>query len=71
MIRTIITPNTDKLTISLSIPRDYVGKELEVIAFTKDEGINDVTVGSKQVSFTILHVENRNYNFDRDEANRR
>lgn len=35
MIRTIITPqNTD---IHLMIPKDYIGKQLEVLVYTTDE----------------------------------
>lgn len=71
MIRTIITPKTDTLNISLTIPSDYVGKEMEVIAFARDEGMKESPVVQKQVSFTVFHVENKNYKFDRDEANQR
>jgi len=36
MIRAIITPkNTD---LHITIPQEYVGKELELIAYTIDEG---------------------------------
>lgn len=36
MIHTTITPsNTD---IHLSIPKDYVGKQIEVLLYTSDEG---------------------------------
>ncbi len=35
MIRTIITPlNTD---LHLSIPKDYIGKQIEVLLYTTDE----------------------------------
>jgi len=71
MIRTLVTPQTDTLNISLSIPKNYVGKEMEVIAFAKDEGMKNATATKKQVTFTVLHVENKNYKFDRDEANQR
>jgi hypothetical protein len=37
MIRTIVTP--DKPVISLEIPSEYIGKEIEVIAFSKEEGL--------------------------------
>lgn len=37
MIRTIITP--DSQTVFFNIPKDYIGKELEVIAFARDEEI--------------------------------
>lgn len=36
MIRTILTPNTQ--TVSFTVPKKYIGKELEVIAFATKEG---------------------------------
>ncbi len=36
MIHTILTPsNTD---LHLSIPKDYVGKQIEILLYTSDEG---------------------------------
>jgi hypothetical protein len=35
MIKTIVTPKDNKL--SLSIPDSYVGKEIEVLLYSKDE----------------------------------
>ena len=41
MIRTIITPlNTD---LHLSIPQDYIGKQIEVLLYTTDEVKEDKT----------------------------
>ncbi len=37
MVRTIITPNTR--TISFTVPENYIGRELEVIAFSTKEGL--------------------------------
>jgi hypothetical protein len=69
MIRTLITPQTASLTFT--IPESYIGREMEVIAFTIDEGFKPSIKAKKQVSFTVLHVENNNYKFNRDEANER
>lgn len=69
-IRTLFTPQTDTLHISLAIPKNYIGKEMEIIAFAKD-GIKLSPAIKKQVSFIVLHAENKNYKFDRDEANQR
>jgi len=70
MIRTIITP--EEQTISFDIPASYIGKEIEVIAFAKDEGINNKELPmQKKVSFTALAVDTRDYKFNRDEANER
>jgi len=70
MIRTIVTP--DKQIISIDIPADYIGRQIEVIAFAKDEGMarEEQTV-KKKVSFTPLSVDTRDYKFNRDEANER
>jgi hypothetical protein len=40
MIRTILTPDTQ--TVTLTVPRDYVGKELEIIDFSKKEGLRQM-----------------------------
>lgn len=69
MIRTIVTPLNE--TISFDIPKEYLGKEIEVIAFAKDEGISKKQPLPKNVSFTALSIDTRNYKFDRDEANER
>jgi hypothetical protein len=69
MIRTIITPK--KQTISFDIPPSYVGKEIEVIAFAKDEGENKKQAVQKRVSFNALAIDTIGYKFNRDEANER
>jgi hypothetical protein len=69
MIRTIITPENQ--TISFYIPKKYIGKQIEVIAFAKDEEIAKDEVVRKKVSFSALALDTRNYKFNRDEANER
>ncbi|MCF2447493.1 hypothetical protein L0657_26295 [Dyadobacter sp. CY345] len=69
MIRTIITPKQQ--TVSLEIPRDYVGKQIEVIVFAKDEVTFEEGIFGKNVSFDALSIDTRNYKFDREEANER
>ena len=70
MIRTIITSNTQ--TVYFNIPKDYVGKELEVIAFTKEEGIEEEKpLGKKFASFDAIKIDTTNFKFNRDEANER
>ena len=39
MIRTVVTPKNQEL--SIQIPPNYVGKRVEVIAFTIDEAIDE------------------------------
>jgi len=49
MIRTVVKPVNQK--ISINLPADFVGKQVEVIAFTIDEasekeGITDISLTS-------------------------
>jgi hypothetical protein len=69
MIRTIITPKEQ--SISFNIPKDYVGKEIEVIAFAKGEGITREQSALKKVTFNALSIDTRGYKFNRDQANER
>lgn len=39
MIRTIIKPTKSKHHITLELPQDYLGEELEVLVFKKQEGL--------------------------------
>ncbi len=69
MIRTIITVEGNKLTLSL--PDNFLGKQIEVIAFVLEEAVQK---SKKNMSFTVLDVPNEikeNYRFNRDEANER
>lgn len=69
MIRTIIIPNTQ--TVTFNIPEDYIGQEVEVIAFAKNEGIDTKESNGKQVSFNALSIDTKNFKFNRNEANDR
>ena len=69
MIHTTVIPN--KQTISFDIPKDYVGKQIEVIAFAKGEGITKEQPEKKNVTFNALSIDTRGYKFNRDEANER
>jgi len=69
MIRTILIPDTQIVTFN--IPEDYIGKEVEVIAFAKNEGIDTKELSKKQVSFDAVSIDTKNFRFDRNEANER
>ena len=69
MVRTIITPNTQ--TVSFNVPKEYIGKEIEVIAFTKAEGLPQKAPQKKQTSFTALAIDTKGFKFNREEANER
>jgi len=69
MIRTIIKAKKNYLTIQL--PNEYVGKQLEVIAFMLEEETEKNHSKKKEVSFEAVSVDTRGYKFNRDEANER
>jgi MOSC domain-containing protein YiiM len=69
MVRTIVIPDTEH--ISFDIPKHYIGKQIEVIAFEQNEGANNqVHVGDKK-KFAVIHVDHTDYKFSRDDANER
>ncbi len=39
MIRTFITPTQSSFCVALEFPEDYIGQELELIVFKKQEGL--------------------------------
>ena len=63
MIRTIVTP--DKEHISLSIPKNYIGVEIEVIAFTSDEVLPQ-KLNHKKVTFNSVSLDTQGVKFNRD-----
>lgn len=69
MVRTIIIP--EKEVVSFNVPSNYVGKEIEVIAFEKNEGVKEEKLLKKNVSFDALVLDTRGYKFNREEANER
>jgi len=69
MVRTAVTPKTK--TVFFNVPEDYVGREPEVIAFTKNKGLQTSAVAIKQVSFAALSIDTQGFKFNRDEANER
>jgi len=50
MIRTVIKPN--KQNVSIRLPEEFVGKQVEVIAFTIDEAVSDPITSDK----TLTHI---------------
>jgi hypothetical protein len=68
MIYKIFIPQNDSVTFS--IPKEYIGKELEIIAFPKDE-IYEKDIHPKEVTFNAISIDTRGYKFDREESNAR
>ena len=47
MIHKLITPKSREVTLSFTVPEDYIGEEMEVIAFIKKENRQ----ASEQIQF--------------------
>jgi len=71
MIRTTIVPDKNTVNISFSVPDNYIGKEMDVIAFTQKEGLENTPLPEKKVSFTALSIDTIGFKFNRNEANER
>lgn len=75
MYRQIITPDNTKFTITF--PQEFIGKEVEVIAFTLKEATQEIKAAdtAREEALTFLKNSKRidlsNFKFDRDEANER
>ena len=69
MVRTILIPDTQ--TVSFNVPEEYIGKEVEVIAFAKNEGEQKKEFSKKIVSFDAVSIDTKGYTFNREEANER
>ena len=69
MIRTVIIPEQTMVNISLSVPENYIGKEMEVIAFTKREGLEETSV--KKATFNAISIDTKTFKFNRDGASER
>lgn len=71
MFRTTAVPDKVLYQLQLSLPEDYVGKELEIIIFAKNEGLVFKNKPRKKVSFTVLKTKGKTFKFNREEANER
>jgi hypothetical protein len=69
MIRTLITPEDQN--ISIRVPADYIGRQVEVIAFAIDENSDLPSLTKRQPSFSALKLNTIGYKFNREEANER
>lgn len=68
MVRTVLI--ADKQTLSFQVPVNYIGKQVEVIAFTIDEPLKESRERKKRV-FTTIKTNVTDFKFNRDELNER
>ena len=69
MLRTTIIPQTQ--TVLLEVPKEYVGKEVEVIAIARETTSENKERTNKKASFNALSIDTKGFRFDRNDANER
>jgi len=69
MIRTII--KAEKRILEISLPLEFIGKEIEVIAFLLEEATLTSIPASSQKTFSAIRLDTRGFKFNREEANER
>ncbi|WP_316812839.1 hypothetical protein [Pedobacter heparinus] len=55
MIRKLVKVESDK--ISISVPKDYIGKVMEVIAFSRDETVSKEAKKKKKATFNAVSLD--------------
>lgn len=68
MVRTVVT--ADNQTLSIQVPVNYIGKQVEVIAFAIDEPMSEPRK-YKTRKFTSIKVNVTDFKFNRNELNQR
>ena len=51
MIRTLVIPKHNHMKLDLNFPEDYLGQEVEIIAFRKQEGVLGVKSKNTMADF--------------------
>ena len=69
MLRTIIT--ADKNNLTLSLPDNFLGKEVEIIVFIIDETKAQAASLKNSKTFSAIKLDTSGFKFNRDEANDR
>lgn len=71
MIRTVFIPEAEEFVFS--IPKEYVGKRIEVTMLPADDIIEEYIRpdDKKKITFTSISLDTRGWKFDREEANER
>ena len=67
-IREIVVPENNK--IELTIPDNFIGKKIEVLAFELEEK-QKVSKGGRKKSFNAIKLDLSDFKFNREEANER
>jgi hypothetical protein len=67
-IREIVVPENNK--IELTIPDNFIGKKIEVLAFELEEKPK-IARGRKKKSFNAIKLDLTGFKFNREEANER
>jgi hypothetical protein len=69
MVKTSFTAHNQKFTLNL--PKSFLGKRVEVIAYTQEEVLKEHQQINLEINFNTMKVNTKGFQFNRDEANER
>lgn len=69
MVRTIL--KVDQTELTLSLPQEFVGKQIEVLAFVIDETAQGPSTPRSSRTFKALQLDTKGFTFNREEAHER
>lgn len=69
MLKTSFTAHNQQFILHL--PKSFVGKRVEILAYTQEEVVNENPVENRAFNFNTMKVRTKDFHFNRDEANER
>jgi putative transposon-encoded protein len=69
MVKTSFTAHNQQFLLHL--PKSFIGKQVEIIAYTQEEVVNENTAQKRAFDFSTMKVRTKDFRFNRDEANER
>ena len=69
MIKTSFTAQHQQFLLHL--PKSYIGKRVEILAYTEEEVLKENQAQKPQINFKTMKVSTKDFRFNRNEANER
>ncbi|MBK7409870.1 MAG: hypothetical protein IPL49_19520 [Saprospirales bacterium] len=63
--------NVEKNNLTILVPDNFLGKQVEIIAFIIDESKPEGVILKKAKAFSAIQLDTKGFKFNRDEANER
>jgi hypothetical protein len=69
MVKTSFTAHNQQFVLHL--PKSFIGKRVEILAYTQEEVISENPGGNSEINFNTMKVTTKDFHFNRNEANER